>query len=63
MLEQEALLELASGLVPRSYVNQGRDEIFAQNKLAKSLLSCRAMPENPWPETAIERLLSVWLKA
>lgn len=61
MLEHESLQELARGLVTPSYVRQGADEILAQNKLAKSLLSCRAMPEHPWPEAAVERLLSVWL--
>jgi hypothetical protein len=59
MLESEGLQELCSGFVSRSYVTQGAQELATLSRQAKDLLSRRRLPDAPWPEPLIERLLSV----
>lgn len=52
-------LELACGLISRSYVEQGGQAIRKRHKLVKTLLSERKLPKEGWDEQTIEALLHV----
>ena len=47
-------LGLASGLVDSSYLTQGSEELRRRETLVRVLLSQRRLPDEGWPEAAIE---------
>ena len=57
----EANLKLASQLVSKTYVDQGRDALRTRRKLISTLLSQRRLPEEGWDEETIELFIKAWL--
>jgi O-phospho-L-seryl-tRNASec:L-selenocysteinyl-tRNA synthase len=52
-----ANLELAAGLVGRTYVDQGAAALSRRRRLVKTLLSQRRLPAAGWDEAAVEALV------
>ncbi|EFJ42488.1 hypothetical protein VOLCADRAFT_66969 [Volvox carteri f. nagariensis] len=48
---------LASGLISLSYIRQGEQALARRQRLVKSLLSSRRLPERGWDEATIEMLI------
>lgn len=55
----EANLKLASQLISRTYVDQGRDALRTRQKLIKTVLSQRRLPAEGWDEETIELFIKV----
>jgi singapore isolate B (sub-type 7) whole genome shotgun sequence assembly, scaffold_1 len=50
----EKNFSLASGLIPTTYVNQGRDAIRRRENQVTDLLSHKKLPEKGWDDQSIE---------
>jgi len=53
----DATAALAAALVPQTYIDQGRQALRAREKLLKTLLAQRCLPEKGWNEAEIEYTL------
>jgi len=56
---QKQTLDLVKDLLPKSYISQASAALIQREKVLKSLLSQRRMPEMGWDDTSIEQLLKV----
>lgn len=52
--------DLASGLVSRTYAQQGSQALARRRKQVKALLSQRRLPTEGWDDATIELFLQVW---
>lgn len=50
---------LAAGLVSKSYISQGAQALARRQRLIKSLLSSRRLPQEGWDDATIELFIQV----